>query len=183
MNRRIALGTLLTCATLALATSCRNSPTAPATTTPPPTIQTPIAAEIQSISITKFPAKAADGSDWDVSLITSARRPDLYVLLTVDGKPADYISNIANDATTGTTYRFTQPYDATSGSLPAKLAYDASHRIYVMDSDFGGGDDRVGWITVNLPHAYGGDNARTLDYTFADSGDRLRVRVQGTWLY
>jgi hypothetical protein len=52
-----------------------------------------------------------------------------------------------------------------------------------MDEDFGGDDDRVGWITVNLPRAYKGDNAREFDHTFTDSGDRLSVRIYGTWGY
>lgn len=56
-----------------------------------------------------------------------------------------------------------------------------SRRVYVMDGDFGRGDDRVGWITVNLPKAYR-DSARQFSYSFTGSGKRLTVYVEGTWI-
>lgn len=172
----------LTAAAALVTTGCNGSnPTAPQA--PPPEIKTPVGAVVTSISVTKFPAKKTDGSYWDFSLITADRRPDLYVILTAANQAADYVSNTVSNAVTGTVYTFTKAKDSSVGHLPAYLPYDTSRRVYVMDDDFGGDDDRLGWITVNLPHAYGGDNARSLDYTFTDSGNRLSVRVRGTWNY
>lgn len=172
---------LLAFAAAAGVSGCSKSPTAPEVTTEPaPTINTPITATITKIVVTKFPSKKANGDNWDSSVIASARRPDLYVILTRENEPSDYVSTTVSDATSGTSYTFTS---AVSGHLPATIPYGTSRRVYVMDDDFGGDDDRVGWITVHLPHAYGQDNARNLDYTFTDSGNRLSVRVVGTWAY
>jgi len=154
------------------------APEVPAVTEP--VILTPINATIKKIEVVKFPAKAPDGSDWDVSIVASYRRPDLFVALTRENQPGDYTSNTVTNAVPGTRYTFTA---AVSGRLPATIPYGTSRRVYVMDEDFGGDHDRVGWITVNLPKAYGQDNARNLDYTFTDSGNRLSVRVVGTWAY
>ena len=172
-----------TAATIAVA-GCHDGPAAPtAPTDPPIEIKTPVSATITSITVTKFPAKKGDGSDWDFSLISGGYRPDLYVILTAADQAADYVSNVVDDADATKDYTFTKPYSAYDGSLPARLPYDASRRVYVMDKDVGGDDDRVGWITVNLPHAYQDDNARDLNYTFTDSGNRLSVKVSGTWSY
>lgn len=160
---------------------CGKNPTAPEPQAPAPDpIMTPTTASIDKIVITKFPAKTTSGDDWDISILVASRRPDLYVILTPVNGVADYVSNTVSNATTGTHYTFTQ---AESGALPAYIPYGTSRRVYVMDEDFGGDDDRLGWITVNLPLAYQGDNARNLDYTFTDSGNRLSVRVIGTWSY
>jgi len=145
-----------------------------------PAILTPINATITKIEVVKFPAKKANGDDWDLSIIASYRRPDLFVVLTRENERGDYTSNTVTNAVPGTRYTFTS---AVSGRLPATIPYGTSRRIYVMDEDVGGDHDRVGWITVNLPGAYGQDNARNLDYTFTDSGNRLSVRVVGTWAY
>jgi hypothetical protein len=181
--KRIAKSLVLpAAAAMIVVAGCTSSPTAPDTPEPPPVeIRTPISAVIQSISVTKFPAKTSDGSDWDISLITASKRPDLYVILTADGQAADYVSDVVSNAETGKVYTFTKPGSAYDGTLPALLPYDHSRRVYVMDADVGGDPDRLGWITVNLPHAYRGDNARDLDYTFTDSGNRLSVRVRGYW--
>jgi len=157
---------------------CEKSPTAPAVTAPP--ARTPVQATITRIDVTKFPANAPNGSSWDVSLIASARRPDLYVILTPSTGGSDYVSTTVSDAESTKNYSFTR---AASGGLPATIPYGTSRRVYVMDEDFGGDDDRVGWITVNLPAAYQNDEARTFDHTFTDSGNRLSVRVYGTWGY
>jgi hypothetical protein len=186
MTRTPFHAALIAGAALALvAAGCGNSPTAPeAQAGPPPVgIKTPIGAVIQAISVTRFPSQKSDGSDWDLSLIVASRRPDLYVLLTVPNLVAEYVSNVVLDAEQGKTYKFTQPGSSYDGALPQTLPYDGSRRIYVMDEDVGGDDDRVGWITVNLPAAYQDDNARYLDYTYRDSGNRINVRVQGVWLY
>jgi hypothetical protein len=189
MNRPARfLAPALCVATALIASGCGKSPTAPEapTTDPAPTptpVQEPVAAVIQSISVTKFPSKKLDGSDWDASLFTASRRPDPYVTLEIPSTLLAYVSNVVTDAEFGKTYTFTQPYDAFSGSLPARIPYGSSYRIYVMDKDVGSDDDRVGWITVDLPHAYPNDNTTDLDYTFADSGDRIHVRVRGHWTY
>lgn len=147
---------------------------------PGPTIVTPISAVITRIQVTKFPSRKQDGSDWDSSISPAARRPDLYVDIPSPSGGDEYVSNTVSDATTGTVYTFTS---SVAGELPDVIAYGTSHRVYVMDEDFGGGDDTVGWITLNLPAAYGQDNARYLDHTFTDSARRISVRVYGIWNY
>jgi len=166
--------------TMFVAPGCGKSPTAPDVQAPAPTPMTPITATITHIDVTKFPATTPDGSNWDFSLIASARRPDLYVILTPLSGASDFVSTTASDAESTKDYAFTR---AASGGLPATIPYGTSRRIYVMDEDFGGDDDRIGWITVNLPAAYQKDNARNFDHTFTDSGNRLSVRVRGTWSY
>jgi hypothetical protein len=165
-----------------LAAGCGKSPTAPEPASPPPApvIQTPVEATITKIVVTKFPAQKSDGSDWDLSAIASSRRPDVYVSLQVPNQFPDFVSTTVNDAVSTHDYTFTTPV---IGGLPDHIPYGSSRRVYVMDADFGGDDDTVGWITVNLPAAYRDDNARTLDYTFTDTPGRLSVRVVGTWSY
>ncbi|HTO90722.1 MAG TPA: hypothetical protein VMJ70_06280 [Candidatus Sulfotelmatobacter sp.] len=176
-------------ALILVASGCGKSPTSPDPTanqaTIPPTvgIRTPLEGVVTSISVTRFPSKKSDGSDWDLSAISSSRRPDLYVVLQVPGHMPDYTSGTTANAESGKTYSFNTAASALDGSLPQVLRYDASHRIYVMDEDVGGDDDRVGWITVNLPAAYRQDNSRTLDYTYTDTEGRLSVRIRGTWSY
>jgi hypothetical protein len=183
MKHRVPFAMLIPALVAAIAMTGCNSPTEPAAQTPdpPPAEAVPIRATINKIIVTKFPEKKSDGSDWDLSLLVASRRPDLYVVLEPSaGGAADFVSTTVADAPFGGAQTFTQ---AVSGGLPADIAYGSSRRIYVMDEDFGGDDDQVGWITVNLPLAYGGGGARALDYTFADSGNRLNVRVVGTWYY
>jgi len=161
-----------------------SNPMAPENAGPPPVeIKTPTGVIVTSVAVTKWPAKTTSGSDWDISLITASKRPDLYVILKVDGHFADYTSNVVTNAEYGKVYTFTKPYSAYDGSLPAKIPYDTSRRVYVMDQDVGGDPDRLGWITVNVPKAYKNDNANAMDYTYTDSGNRLSIRVRGTWTY
>lgn len=169
-----------------LVAGCGKSPTAPqadAPDPPPVEVAKPVAAVIQAISVTKFPGKKSDGSDWDVSLLAASRRPDPYVILQIPSIVTEYVSNVETNAVSGRTYTFTKPYSAFDGSLPARIVYDNRHRIYVMDKDVGGDDDQMGWITVNLPNAYHNDNSVVLDYTFTDSSRRLSVRIVGEWRY
>lgn len=161
-----------------------SNPVGPEDPGPPPVeIKTPKAVIVTSIAVTKFPAKTTSGEDWDYSLFTASRRPDLYVVLTVDGHFADYTSNVVTDAEFNKVYTFTKPYSVYDGSLPAQIPYDTSRRVYLMDQDVGGDPDRLGWITVNVPKAYGNDNASAMNYTYTDSGNRLSIRVRGTWIY
>jgi len=161
-----------------------SNPVAPENAGPPPVeIKTPTGVIVTSVALTKFPAKTTSGDDWDFSLLTASKRPDLFVILKVDGHFADYTSNVVTDAEFNKVYTFTKPYSAFDGSLPAKIPYDTSRRVYVMDQDVGGDPDRLGWITVNVPRAYGNDNASAMDYTYTDSGNRLSIRVRGTWTY
>jgi hypothetical protein len=159
---------------------CDKSPTAPEVTPAPPPPMTPIQATITRIDVTKFPGSKSDGNTWDASVIASARRPDLYVVVAPTSGADDFVSITVQDAQTGQVHAFTR---GVTGALPANIPYGSSRRVYVMDEDFGGDDDRVGWITLNLPRAYKGDNARDFDHTYTDSGDRLSVRVYGTWGY
>ena len=165
------------------ASGCKESPTAPESsappTTPPPTVKTPVSMTIQSITILKFPAKKTDGSDWDLSLIAADRRPDLYVVLNADNVAADYTSGVISNAAQGNTYVF----DSVTSGLRASLPFDSSRRLYVMDDDIGSADDRLGWVTVNLPAAYNDDGATAMGYTYTDSGGRLSVWIRGTWNY
>ena len=187
MNRITRLGTALAAVvgTFILAGCGKSSnPVAPEVTGPAPvTINTPTGVIVSSIAVTKWPAKTTSNQTWDISLFAAAQRPDLYVVLTVDGRVPDYSSNVVTDAEYGKVYTFTQPYSVHDGRLPATLPYDTSRRVYLMDQDVGGDPDRLGWITLNLPNAYGNDNASSMDYTFTDSGRRLSVRVRGTWTY
>jgi hypothetical protein len=161
-----------------------SNPMGPEDAGPPPVeVKIPTGVIVSSISVTKWPSKTTSGDDWDVSLFAASRRPDLYVVLTVDGHIPDYTSNVVTDAEFGKVYTFTKAYSVYDGSLPATLPYDTSHRVYVMDQDVGGDPDRLGWITVNVPKAYRNDNASDMDYTYTDSGNRLSVRVRGTWKY
>ena len=161
-----------------------DNPMAPENPGPPPVeIKTPTGVIVTSIAVTKWPSKTTSGSDWDISLFAASRRPDLYVIFKVDGQFADYTSNVVTDAEFNRVYTFTNPYSAYDGRLPAKVPYDSSRRVYVMDQDVGGDPDRLGWITVNVPNAYRNDNASAMDYTYTDSGNRLSVRVRGTWTY
>jgi len=160
-----------------------SSPMAPETGPAPIETMTPTGVIVSSIAVTKWPAKTTSNATWDISIFTSAQRPDLYVVLGVEGRVPDYTSNVVTDAEYGKAYTFTRAYSVYDGKLPTKLPYDTSHRIYVMDQDVGGDPDRLGWITVNVPRAYGNDNANAMDYTYTDSGNRLSVRVRGTWTY
>ncbi|MGE5176700.1 MAG: hypothetical protein ACM3JJ_10035 [Hyphomicrobiales bacterium] len=161
-----------------------SNPMAPDNSGPPPvTIKTPTGLIVSSIAVTKWPSTTLSGAEWDVSIFPSARRPDLYVVLTEDGHIPDYTSNVITDSVYGTVYTFTKSYSVYDGALPTKIPYDTSRRVYVMDQDVGGDPDRLGWITVNVPKAYQNDNASAMDYTYTDSGNRLSVRVRGTWTY
>ena len=183
MKRSIAFVILIPLLAGAFAlTGCGKSPTAPAARVPDPgpSHTVPIKAVITKIVVTKFPAKKSDGSDWDLSPLTASRRPDLYVILEPTAGAADYVSNTVTDALSSEPHAFTL---AVSGELPADIPYGTSRRIYFIDEDFGGDDDRVGWITVNLPLAFDSDNDRGFNYTFTDSGNRLSVQVIGTWDY
>jgi hypothetical protein len=187
MKRIPKLGAVVAAAASALFLfGCNESsnPVAPENPEPPPVeVKTPTGVIVTSISLTKWPSKTTSGDDWDVSLFAASRRPDLYVILKVDGHFADYTSNVVTDAEYGKVYTFTKPYSAYDGQLPATIPYDTSRRVYVMDQDVGGDPDRLGWITVNVPKAYDNDNANQMDYTYTDSGNRLSVRVRGTWTY
>jgi hypothetical protein len=160
---------------------CDKSPTAPTAAPPTPAPRTPIQATISRIDVEKFPAAKTDGSNWDASLIVSARRPDLYVMLTPITGASDFISPTRTDAQNNQVHAFSRW--PSGDNLAAVIPYGNSRRVYVMDEDFGGDDDRVGWITVNLAAAYKGDEAGTFSHLFTDSGDRLSVRVYGTWGY
>jgi len=161
-----------------------SNPMAPENTGPPPVeIKTPKGVIVTSIAATKWPSKTTSGEYWDISLFTASKRPDLYVILTADGHFADYTSNVVTDAEYNKVYTFTKPYSAYDGKLPATIPYDTSRRVYLMDQDVGGDPDRLGWITVNVPNAYKNDNANAMDYTYTDSGNRLSIRVRGTWTY
>jgi hypothetical protein len=186
MNRTQRLAALAAAAGTLFLFGCGKSdnPMAPEAPSPPPVeIKTPTGAFVTSIAVTKFPSKTTSGADWDISLLAASRRPDLYVVLTAEGRFADYTSNVVTNAEFGKVYTFTKPYSEYDGSLPALLPYDTSRRVYLMDQDVGGDPDRLGWITVNLPKAYGNDNASAMDYTFTDSGNRISIRVRGTWKY
>lgn len=186
MKRTLRNLTAAALAALALAgAGCGKSPTAPeqATQPPPVQIQTPIEALVSSIAVTKFPATKSDGSAWDLSAIVASRLPDLYVVLQVPGQIPDYTSSTVVNADPSKPHTFNESRSLYDGSLPIVLPYDDSYRIYVMDEDVGGDPDRVGWITVNVPRAYRQDNARDLDYTYTDSGNRLSVRIRGLWKY
>lgn len=177
------LALLAVLATIAVS-GCGESPTAPESPdSPAEPVKTPVSAVITSIGITEMPAKKADGSDWDLALLAADRRPDLYVVLREGDQPADFTSGTISNVLTDGTYVFQHPKDSSSGKLPATLPYGSTHRVYVMDDDFGSGDDRLGWITVNLPAAYRGDNATILNYIYTDSGGRLSVWIRGTWNY
>lgn len=183
MKLRTSLLPMSALAVAIAVSSCgKSSPTAPAVAGPPPTptIQTPVSATITKIQVTKWPAKTTGGDDWDSSILASARRPDIYVTLSKTTGGDEYVSNTDADVVAGTTLTFTQ---AVSGSLPDLVHYGTDHRVYVMDEDFGGDDDTMGWITLNLPSAYANDNARFLDHTFTDSANRISVRVVGIWSY
>jgi len=174
---------LMAAVAVALAASgcSKSSPTAPQVPTPSPTIFTPISAVITRIQVTKWPAKATSGASWDNSVIVSARMPDIYVdIPNPAGGGNEYVSNTVTDVPAGTVLSFEQ---AVAGGFPVTIPYGADYRIYVMDSDVGGDDDRLGWITINLPGAYRHKNERTLDHTFTDSGKRISVRVLGEWRY
>lgn len=172
---------LLAAVAALVASGCKESPTAPEspeppTVPPPPAVMTPVSAVITSISITDFPATKTDGSDWDLSLIAEDRRPDLYAIVQAGTQTPDFTSSTFSNAMHNHTYVFTN-------GLPITLAYDSSRRVNVMDDDFGSADDRLGWITLNLPAAYRGDNSSILNYDYTDSGRRLTVWIQGTWNY
>ena len=184
MTRFVRTAVLFASAVFALsAAGCGKSPTAPdplATEPPPAQVKTPVGVIVSSISVTKFPSKTTDGKDWDISLFTADKRPDLYVSLAVPNSIPDYTSNTVTNAEFGKVYTFTKAASVYDGSLPD---YDTSHRIYLMDADVGGDPDRLGWITVNVPAAYNGDNASAFDHTYTDSGNRVSIRVRGTWKY
>jgi hypothetical protein len=182
MNRPISFLALVTAVTALTATGCGKNPTAPEAGKPDPgpTIMTPLNATISKIEIAKFPSRTTGGDEWDISVVAASRRPDLYVVLTRPNLPGDFTSNTVSNAEYGTKYGFTT---GPGGDLPATIPYGTSRRVYVMDEDFGGSPDRLGWITVHLPNAYQDDNARDFDHTFTDSGNRLSVRVMGTWAY
>ncbi len=168
-----------------LLAGCGTSPTAPQITavqdTASSVIHTPTKLILQQIVLRKFPATTTSGDDWDSSLIVNARKPDLYVELRQEGYTPIYSSDVRENATAGNTYRFTEGYG--TPNLPLDVPYGSAYRVYVWDRDVGGDNDRLGWITLNLPAAYPRNNSFEVDHTYRDSAGRIEVEIIGQWSY
>ena len=181
--RNLLASSLALAAAFVLA-SCGKSPVAPRTEeTPPPTpeIRTPTKLILQQIVVRKFPAKKTSGSDWDASLVVNSRKPDLYIVVGQDGGLPVYSSDVRDNATPGNIYRFTYGYG--TSNLPISLPYGSQNRVYLMDRDVGGDNDRLGWITLNMASAYPDDNSSAVSHRFSDSGNRIEIEIVGTWDY
>lgn len=181
---RNPLASSLTLAAALLLAGCGKSPVAPQiedSTPPTPEIRTPTKLILQQIVVRKFPAKKTSGSDWDASVIVNYRKPDLYVVVGQDGGLPVYSSDVRENATSGNVYRFTYGYG--TSNLPISLPYGSQYRMYLMDVDFGGDNDRLGWVTLNMLAAYPNDNSSAVSHVFKDSSDRIEIEIVGTWDY
>jgi hypothetical protein len=160
---------------------CDEDPTAPETPAEPDPPAIPTHARLRTINVTKYPEKKTDGSHWDLSLVSSSRRPDIFVgLRHADSSTVLWSTDHYSNVSTTAVLEWNVPPGAAGGGV---VSYGTSMRIYVWDHDADGAHDTMGWITLLMPRAYDDDEAETFDHSFTNNSGRITVRVRGEWRY
>jgi len=152
-----------------------------------PVINTPKYMRVSSITVTRFPTTKPNGDKWDYNVFPNSptRRPDIYVELSKSGSNSYvYRSDTRDDAileTTYSSYVFTEPASANSGSLPYMVPMSQTYIIDLMDNDGLSADDWMGAVTFTPVNYYNNDNATNFHETLSSS--EVTIKIDGTWIY
>jgi len=152
----------------------------------PIVINTPVAIQLESISVTNFPTTKTNGDKWDYHVFPNSptRRPDIYAKLTPVGSN-DFVfrSKVVEDAIIETaydSYNLSEPAP-NGGTLPWIIPIQESYVIDLMDDDGISADDWMGNVTVNPGLYYNNDNA--VGFTKRLTSGDLRITIKGRWIY
>jgi hypothetical protein len=153
--------------------------------------------KIVGIRITSWPERKPNGSQWDASVFTAPKRPDLRIsMVDLDAAPgtanATYHSHTFTNAHSQS-HLYNPASDQANAlsndnlnpMLPVYIPHDHSFRIILLDDDFGGvNDDEVGrLVRVPADIAEGLDDYSGLQtFTFPDDdGHGVTFQVIGRW--
>ena len=152
----------------------------------PIVINTPTHLKITKIAISTFPPFKPNGDSWDYNILpgADATRPDIYVKLhQFASNDIIYRSNTVNNASTTSTYEFTEPHSSNSGSLPYNLAYGSHYTIELMDNDGVSADDFMADMDVEPQLIYPKDNSTTFFRSAYDVETLTTFKIWGEWVY